>query len=108
RRGVVVEVEARATGALERLDLTDEDAVHQRTRSLGGGRTVDTHLGGTGVTGRDLVAPRIEHAIPDVRTHEALVTCQLGFGEELLHPTATSSAASSPRLPGPATPPDAR
>ena len=31
RRTVVVEVVTRATGTFERLDLTDEDAVHQRT-----------------------------------------------------------------------------
>ena len=31
----VVEVPARAAGALERLDLADEDAVHQRAGGVG-------------------------------------------------------------------------
>ena len=51
-------------------------------------------------------AAGIEDAVLDLGAHEALVAGELGLGEELLHPTGTSSDGS-PRLPGPAIPPDA-
>ena len=90
RRGLVVEVVTGATRAFERLDLTDEDAVHQRTRTLTGGGTVDAHLGGTGVALRHLRAARVEETVLDLRAHEALVAGQLGFRKHLLHETQTS------------------
>src|SRR4029079_5190424 len=46
RRFVVVEVEGGATGALERLDLTGEDAVHQVAGPVRGGGTARLELGG--------------------------------------------------------------
>src|SRR4029079_9722491 len=82
------------------------NAVHQRTRALGRRGPVGGHLGRTGVAGRDLGAARIEDAVLDLGAHEALVTGQLGLGQHLLHATDTS-CAGSPRLPGPAIPPDA-
>src|SRR6185437_4151459 len=106
RRLGVVEVEASAAGALERLHLADEDAVHERARALRGGRTVGRHLGRAGVAGRDLGAARIEDAVLDLGADEAVVARELGLREHLLHATDTS-CAGSPRLPGPAIPPDA-
>ena len=82
---VVVEVEAGAAGAFERLDLTDEDAVHQRAGTLGRGGTVGGHLGRAGVALRDLGAARVEDAVLDLGADEALVAGELGLGEHLLH-----------------------
>ncbi len=78
RRFVVVEVEAGAARALERLDLTDEDAVHQRAGTLGRGRTVGGHLGRTEVALGERLVPRIEDRVLDRGPDEARVAGQLG------------------------------
>src|SRR5262249_462424 len=113
RHVLVVEVEGRAAGALERLELAHEDAVHQLTGPVGGGGTLGLELGRAGVALGHLRVARVRHRFLDLHPYEARVASKLLDGEDLLHPTATPSDASAPAsspvpmLPGPVMPPAA-
>jgi hypothetical protein len=84
------EVPARATGALERLDLADEDAVHQLAGGVGriGARRHELARAavGAGRVGGAAVGDPIHHVHPV----EPGITSELVGGEDLLHP-ATST-----------------
>ena len=83
----------------------DRPAAGERSRSLMHGIFVGEiqALEGAGRTCYDF---DLEDAVLDLGAHEPLVASELGLGEELLHPTVTSSEGA-PRLPGPVIPPDA-
>ena len=79
-----VEVPARAAGAFERLDLADEDAVHQPAGTVGSLFVLDAEaaLPLVAVAG----VARIEDDVFDLDALEPLVTSQLVNRQDPLHP----------------------
>ena len=107
-----LEVPARAAGALEGLDLADEDAVHQpaggvgRVGTIGGEATRAVALGRAAAG--DLRGARVVESLHHRHPDEAVVAGQILDGEGLPHAWFSSSLEyGSPMVPGPVMPPAA-
>ena len=89
-----LEVPTRAPGALERLDLADEDAVHQAASAVGS-------LGDPGIeavltpTGRHECVAGIEDHVFHGDAHEPIVSGELSRRHQLPHRTPTSVSLAS-------------
>src|SRR5207247_741065 len=99
----------RAAGAFQRLDLADEDVVHQLPGGVGGvvpfGRESP---GGLSLFPRRLVAGIVDPFL-ELPAPEPPVAGQVGGRVALPHIRTSSElvAGAAPRLPGPAIPPAA-
>ena len=102
----VVEVPHRPPGALQRLDLADEDAVHHLAGGVGGVGPLGRELAGPAPRGEKLVAGILE-AVLGAGPPETPVAGEVGGREALPHDWAPTvdGAGWAPRLPGPAIPP---
>jgi hypothetical protein len=83
--GAEREVPAGATGTLERLDLTDEDAVHERTGSVGSLIVVGPEPTGSLVVVERSPVAGVENHVLDAHALEPVVSGQLFDGHVTLH-----------------------